>query len=415
MRARDRRFDSIKDDSARHVLQVADRAFVELFDEDRWKDCRTLLEETPGLFEVVEPWRRVWYAMTEMSLQEIRDSVARGHLDAVAIPGTNTDLMCKAAGKGRLDAMQWLWSERQTFGYVLAGLPHALQEACAYGHVEPVRWLLDLGVPAGGRAVFSAEPRNFQFGDLPLFAACHKGCRDVIELLLERGADPNAVDRTGCPPIVMAAKHGRRAVEPLLRAGVDLDAHEQDGELNLGALSLSFGEHVEGGEENFEYLLSAGANPLKHPDALLCAASRGGSYAIAKRLLDLGVDVNHRGFRARESALMLASKKGDGELVALLLERGADPNLVDNEGRTALVYAASEGMMDVVERLIAAGATPECVQGPRSFWQHIAKQSPAFKRQIRAKILAQTMEDAMKGPAADPQSKPGSGGGMGPL
>lgn len=414
MRARDRRFDSVKNDALRHELQLADRRFVELFDEDRWQDCRALLKETPGLFEVLEPWRRLWYATKEMSLQGIQDAVARGVLDATAIPGTNTDLMCKSAGKGRLDVMQWLWSERETLGYALDGLPHALHEACMFGHVGSVRWLLDLGVPADGRAVFSADPRNFQFGDLPLFAACHKGSREVIELLLERGADPNAVDRTGSRPIVMAAKHGRRAVEPLLRAGVDLDAHEQDGELNLGALSLSFGEYVEGGDENFEYLLSVGADPLKHPDALLCAASRGGNFAIAKRLLDLGVDVNHRGFRAQESALMLASKKGDGELVELLLERGADPNLADKEGRTALVYAANEGKMDAVERLIAAGAIPECVQGARSFWQHISKQSPEFKRQIRAKVLAQTMEDAMNGAAEGLQSKPGSGG-PGPL
>jgi ankyrin repeat protein len=44
--------------------------------------------------------------------------------------------------------------------------------------------------------------------------------------------------------------------------------------------------------------------------------------------------------------------------VRLLLERGADPELADDRGRTALLIAAERGHAGIVELLLAAGADP---------------------------------------------------------
>jgi uncharacterized protein len=51
------------------------------------------------------------------------------------------------------------------------------------------------------------------------------------------------------------------------------------------------------------------------------------------------------------TALMLAAAQGEEEVVALLLEHGADPALRDRQGRTAADWAAAQGHQDLAARL----------------------------------------------------------------
>lgn len=56
------------------------------------------------------------------------------------------------------------------------------------------------------------------------------------------------------------------------------------------------------------------------------------------------------------SALMLASLQGDLPLVEYLLERGADPNHINDDGHHALWFACVNGDLELVCKLIGAGA-----------------------------------------------------------
>jgi len=57
------------------------------------------------------------------------------------------------------------------------------------------------------------------------------------------------------------------------------------------------------------------------------------------------------------SPLIVASCEGNLTVVDVLLTRGADPDLKDAEGRTAVMHAASQGHVDCVVRLIESGAS----------------------------------------------------------
>lgn len=59
------------------------------------------------------------------------------------------------------------------------------------------------------------------------------------------------------------------------------------------------------------------------------------------------------------SRLMAFAHVGRHDLVADLLERGADPRAVDQQGTTALMYAANAGNAEVVRELLARGAPPD--------------------------------------------------------
>jgi hypothetical protein len=75
-----------------------------------------------------------------------------------------------------------------------------------------------------------------------------------------------------------------------------------------------------------------GVNPL------LYVAALHGNAAYGKQLLDLGADVNARGY-PNATPLMLAAGDGNGDFVNLLLSAGADPTLKDNAKLTAADYA----------------------------------------------------------------------------
>ena len=56
------------------------------------------------------------------------------------------------------------------------------------------------------------------------------------------------------------------------------------------------------------------------------------------------------------TALMAATVKGNLDLVALLLKKGADPNLKNKTGITALMYAVQFKNVDIVKLLLNSGA-----------------------------------------------------------
>jgi uncharacterized protein len=88
----------------------------------------------------------------------------------------------------------------------------------------------------------------------------------------------------------------------------------------------------------------------------LMAAAERGRADIVKLLLDHKADPNVAG-RDAGTALMLAAENNQPEIVKLLLGRGADPNRQDNNGWTALLKAAYQGHATCIE--ILAGHTKQ--------------------------------------------------------
>jgi uncharacterized protein len=82
----------------------------------------------------------------------------------------------------------------------------------------------------------------------------------------------------------------------------------------------------------------------------LMAAAQRGRVDIVKLLLDHKADPNVAG-KDGGTALMLAAENNQPEIVKQLLDRGADPNRQDNNGWTALLKAAYQGNAKCIEIL----------------------------------------------------------------
>jgi ankyrin repeat protein len=83
-------------------------------------------------------------------------------------------------------------------------------------------------------------------------------------------------------------------------------------------------------------------------------AAENGHAATVTLLLDKGADLNVQD-KTGKTALMSAAAKGDAATVALLLDKRADLNLKDKTGKTALMWATQNGHTAIVETLVAHG------------------------------------------------------------
>ncbi|XP_060651773.1 KN motif and ankyrin repeat domain-containing protein 2 isoform X2 [Drosophila nasuta] len=73
---------------------------------------------------------------------------------------------------------------------------------------------------------------------------------------------------------------------------------------------------------------------------------------VVERLFQMA-DVNIRAKKHCQTALMLAVSHGNGDMVSMLLDAGADINIQDEDGSTALMCAAEHGRVDIVKHLLS--------------------------------------------------------------
>ena len=74
----------------------------------------------------------------------------------------------------------------------------------------------------------------------------------------------------------------------------------------------------------------------------------------------INVDISNHLLWAKQNgisiALVNAILEGDVVFVTALLDAGADPNIIDETGKTALIYASEKGHSEIVDILLEKGA-----------------------------------------------------------
>jgi ankyrin repeat protein len=88
-------------------------------------------------------------------------------------------------------------------------------------------------------------------------------------------------------------------------------------------------------------------------------AARGGNLAEIKKQLAWGANPNSKTFWYKDTPLIVAAAYGHTEVVKLLLEKGAQVNMGNEGGETALHYAARHGHTKVMRILLEHGADPK--------------------------------------------------------
>uniref|UniRef100_A0A452IE88 Ankyrin repeat domain-containing protein 17 n=1 Tax=Gopherus agassizii TaxID=38772 RepID=A0A452IE88_9SAUR len=226
----------------------------------------------------------------------------------------------------------------------------ALTLACAGGHEELVQTLLERGA--------NIEHRDKK-GFTPLILAATAGHVGVVEILLDNGADIEAQsERTKDTPLSLACSGGRQEVVELLLARGANKEHRNVSDYTPLSLAAS------GGYVNIiKILLNAGAEINSRTGSKL---AMNGHTAAVKLLLDMGSDINAQIETNRNTALTLACFQGRTEVVSLLLDRKANVEHRAKTGLTPLMEAASGGYAEVGRVLLDKGADVNAPPVPSS-------------------------------------------------
>ena len=242
------------------------------------------------------------------------------------------------------------------------GAEYDIFSAIALNDLEQVKSLITASPEVLDRRL------GFANGKLqPLHYAIEENKIEVAKLLIERGADTQAVSRWGVSPLCMAIQNENRQVTELLRSHntpEDLSSllvakrwsdarslSETQPQL-IGDRALLLHYFIKHGlVEATAWLLDRGADLeiasmyLLHDFVAnltsLQSAVEAKQIEIARLLIDRGADIDRRTTGELEiTALHDAAAMGNLDLIRLLVERGADLNAKDNIKHKTPIYWA---------------------------------------------------------------------------
>ncbi|KAL3417967.1 PFS domain-containing protein [Phlyctema vagabunda] len=248
-----------------------------------------------------------------------------------------------------------------------------LSLAVETGYDAVVKLLLEKG------AEVEAKDKN---GRTPLSLAVETGYDAVVKLLLEKGAEVEAKDKNGRTPLSLAVETEYYAVvKLLLEKGANLEARDVEGQTplmytvyaprHLGDFQMQL---MVLEQQNKKRLMIAhqeqdnmipGSNSHEGVRPVVSNRQPGPLWgvederkAIVELLLQKGAELEARDMNGR-TPLSWAVEKGYMAIVKLLLETGAKQEARDMNGRTPLSWAVENRREAIVELLLEKGAELE--------------------------------------------------------
>jgi len=273
-----------------------------------------------------------------------------------------------------------------------------LSIAIRQGSLPAVRAVVD----KNPSLVTSADASGFT----PLHIAATAGSVEIVEYLLQRGADIEARTPGGQTPLFQTVPLVSEQAFAYLRGnGANLNARDNEGKTILDfALSwqrpamveliLAQGFVVDAHGPAARDMLEQAANAgiaslvtalvakdapvdLERPDGttLLHSAARGGLAAFAERLLKAGARVDERDLHGL-TPLHIAAFYGRDAVVPVLLSGGASPDARTPDGQSPRQVAEKRGHAATAAMLAAKGRPPEPVAFPALAGAYLGQPDP---------------------------------------
>lgn len=201
-------------------------------------------------------------------------------------------------------------------------------------------------------------------------AAKNQNC-ELVELLLNNGASINAPNDFGITPLMLAVLHGQVEIcNVLLRRGADASLRDFAGESILALavinrhpaivkllLEYGFDINIRDGTGQTALIRAimidhAEANPIRgvemRPDVNSFSTTK---LEMMRLLIDNGIGIESRSVDGA-TAMHTAALEGDIEAFKLLIDAGANPNVVDHCNRKPLWFSVRQNHVEIVKLLL---------------------------------------------------------------
>lgn len=240
--------------------------------------------------------------------------------------------------------------------------------ACRGGHINVVKELIEAGAKVNlakydccwslperiepedrGKITHDLIERTINFQrfecETPIVVACENRNIELIQLLINEGADFNVSKHLAGTPLTNACKAGHiDVVELLLQHGANVSLIDIDGKTPLG---------VARAKKHLTIIKQLIDKRFENRDKTLSSACYEGDLNAVKKFIKAGAKVNLNDNVI--SPIKAACLAGHADVVKELICEGADVNLWDGD-QLPLTTACDEGHLSVVKELINAGA-----------------------------------------------------------
>ena len=211
-----------------------------------------------------------------------------------------------------------------------------------------------LRVSVAGIDILEQEEEEDTFLSSALVRAASVDSVDAVEMLLSLEADPSTSDSDGDTPLMIACDSGNiRIATLLLQARANINQLNNDGYTALMFACLS-------------------KTPLND---------------LVRLLMQYGADINIRDTKQQRTALMNAAQCGHTSIVQYLLEQGAPVNTQDVKGVTSLMMASDRCHPETLRVLLDYGADANMLAWYEKMYQTALMLACALQRTVCVDLL----------------------------
>ncbi|XP_055848375.1 alpha-latrotoxin-Lhe1a-like [Episyrphus balteatus] len=233
------------------------------------------------------------------------------------------------------------YSKAWAMGYVL------LRTSTKNKHTEITKFLITCG------AKVNNNNKRRKLNDTPLHFAAMNGHKEIVEMLLNKGANIHAKNEYGGTALQAAVfRKQSDTIELLLDRGAIVDEKKNDGSTPLHTAVQR------GNMKIIEILIKRGANVnaiansyRKEGQTPLHLAAEKGDDRIVELLLKNNAQIDTKS-KNGIAPIYIATLYGHEKVVSKLLDHGANVDTQDTSGKTILLVAVEQGSLKIVEHIL---------------------------------------------------------------
>ncbi|XP_067667462.1 ankyrin repeat domain-containing protein 50-like [Haliotis asinina] len=253
-----------------------------------------------------------------------------------------------AAYRGRMDVLKYLVKQGGDVSLLDKTGDNILHIACRGGHVVMVKYIISqdiVDINSKGRGARSVG-----------MVAAQVGYRSIFDLCACAGCNLTAVDAKGnnILHVAILGGHTRMVKHVLAQRHVNINSRGMNGKTPL--IFAAFKGH----KDVFDSILDEGGDPSlvdKKGDNILHWVCRGGHVEMVKYVISQNfTDINSRGHYGM-TPIMVVAFKGNRRVFDLVLSKGADTSLVDNNCDNILHWVCRGGQVEMVKYVISQNFT----------------------------------------------------------